>query len=53
MTSLQEMRDQHLSGALNKSEYTQKMYQFRHAQLFEYAKYIAQTDIKSIEILDG
>lgn len=53
MTSLQEMRNQYLSGVLNKPEYIQKMYQLRHAQLFEYAKYLAQTDIESIEIRDG
>jgi FkbM family methyltransferase len=52
MTSLQEIRNLHLSGSLNKPEYIQKMYQLRHAQLFEYAKYLAQTDVKSIEILD-
>lgn len=53
MTSLQEMRDKHLSGALNKPEYIRNMYQRRHAQLFEYAKYLSQTDIESIEIRDG
>jgi len=52
MTSLQEFRDQHLSGVLNKPEYIQKMYQFHHSQLFEYAKYLAQTDVGSIEIRD-
>lgn len=53
MTSLQEMRDQHLSGSLSKPEYIQKMYQLRHAQLFEYAKYLSQTDVESIEIRGG
>lgn len=53
MTSLQEIRNQHISGVLNKPEYIQKMYQFRHAQLFEYAKYLSQTDVASIEIRDG
>ena len=53
MTSLQTMREQHLSGALSKHEYIQNMYQFRHTQLFEYAKYLAQTDVESIEIRDG
>ncbi len=53
MTALQEMRDQHLSGALKKPQYIQKMYQLRHAQLFEYAKYLSQTDVESIEIRDG
>ncbi len=53
MTSLQKIRDQHLSGALNKPEYIQEMYRLRHAQLFEYAKYLAQTDVESIEIRDG
>ncbi|MDP1592709.1 MAG: FkbM family methyltransferase [Gallionella sp.] len=53
MTSLQEIRDQHLSGALSKPEYIRKMYQLRHAQLFEYAKYLHETDVESIEIRDG
>jgi FkbM family methyltransferase len=53
MTTLQDIRDQHLSGALNKPEYIQKMYQLYHAQLFEYSKYLAQTDVESIEIRDG
>lgn len=53
MTSLQEIRDQHLSGALSKPDYIKKMYQLRHAQLFEYAKYLKDTDVESIEIHDG
>lgn len=53
MTTLQEMRDQHLSGALNKPEYIRSMYELRHAHLFEYAKYLPQTDVESIEIRDG
>lgn len=53
MTSLQELRDQHLSGTLSKPEYIQQMYQLRHAQLFEYAKYLKETDVESIEIRDG
>lgn len=53
MTSLQKMRDQYLSGGLSKPEYIKKMYQLRHAQLFEYAKYLPQTDVESIEIRAG
>lgn len=53
MTSLQKIRDQHLSGALSKPEYIQTMYQSRHAQLFEYAKYLKETDVESIEIKNG
>jgi len=53
MTSLQKIRDEHLSGALNKPQYIQEMYRLRHAQLFEYAKYLSQTDVESIEIRDG
>lgn len=53
MTSLQEMRDRFLSGGLSKPEYIQKMYQLRHAQLFEYARYLPQTDVESIEIRAG
>jgi len=53
MTSLQETRSQHLSGALNKPAYIQAMYQRFHAQLFDYARYLSQTDVESIEIRDG
>lgn len=52
MTSLQELRDQHLSGVLTKPEYIQKMYQLHHEHLFEYAKYLKQTDVEAIEIRD-
>lgn len=52
MTSLQGLREQHLSGAFNKPDYIQKMYQLHHSQLFDYAKYLAQTDVGSIEIRD-
>lgn len=53
MTTLQTTREQHLSGKLSKPEYIQEMYQQHHAQLFEYAKYLAQTDVDSIQIRDG
>lgn len=53
MTSLQEIRDQYLQGVLGKPEYIQRMYHSCHAQLFEYAKYLTQTDVESIEIRDG
>lgn len=53
MTSLQKIREQHLCGVLGKPEYIQEMYRCRHAQLFEYAKYLAQTDVETIEIRDG
>lgn len=53
MTTLQAIRNQYLSGALSKPEYIQRMYKLRHAQLFEYAKYLSQTDVESIEIRDG
>lgn len=53
MTKLQGTRDQHISGALKKPEYIQNMYQQHHAQLFEYAKYISQTDVETIEIHDA
>ena len=53
MTSLQEIRARYLSGGLHKHEYIRKMYQQCHIRLFEYAKYIGQTDVESIEIRDG
>jgi FkbM family methyltransferase len=53
MTSLQKIREQHLAGEISKPEYIEKMYQMHHAQLFEYAKYLAQTDVNSIQIRDN
>jgi len=52
MSLLQEIQNQHLLGVLCKPEYIQKMYQLRHAQLFEYANYLKETDVESIEIRD-
>jgi hypothetical protein len=52
MSLLKEIHNQHISGVLSKPEYIQKMYQLRHAQLFEYANYLKETDVGSIEILD-
>jgi FkbM family methyltransferase len=53
MMSLQEIRNQYLSNALSKPDYIERMYQLRHAQLFDYANYLVKTDIESIEIRDG
>ena len=53
MTSLEEIRHEYRSGALGKHEYIQKMYQQCHAHLFDYAKYLSQTDIELIEIREG
>lgn len=53
MTTLQKTREEHLSGGLSKPDYIEKMYNTYHAQLFDYAKYIGQTDVESIEIRDG
>jgi FkbM family methyltransferase len=53
MNSLQALRDQHLTGALSKHDYIQKMYAQHHAQLFDYAAYLSQTDVASIEIRDS
>ncbi|MEN9897976.1 MAG: hypothetical protein RLZZ66_1625 [Pseudomonadota bacterium] len=52
MNLIKQIHNQHISGTLSKPEYIQKMYQLRHSQLFEYANYLKETDIRSIEILD-
>jgi FkbM family methyltransferase len=50
--NINETRDSYLIGDISKPEYIKKMYQKHHYMLFEYAEYIRQTNISSIEILD-
>ena len=39
-------------GEIDKSTFIESMHQSHHAHLFEYAKYLNKTNIRSIEILD-
>jgi FkbM family methyltransferase len=41
------------SGAIDKPSFIKIMFEEHHASLFNYAKYITQTNIKKIEIQDG
>ena len=50
--TLHQTRAQLLSGALTKGEYAAQMHRL-HERLFEYASFLGNTDIASIEISDG
>jgi len=47
-----DTRTGYLSGEISKPDFITTMYQLHHSKLFEYAEYIKQTNIASIEILD-
>jgi FkbM family methyltransferase len=47
-----ETRNDFLGGRITKPEFIRTMYQEHHAKLFDYAGYIKQTNIASIEITD-
>ena len=49
---ISETRNEFLSGRITKPDYIETMYQSHHAMLFDYAGYIKQTNIASIEITD-
>lgn len=49
---ISDTRKAFIEGRLSKSEYIQAMYQEHHAQLFDYANFLKQTNIASIEIAD-
>ncbi|MCK9621259.1 MAG: FkbM family methyltransferase [Methylobacter sp.] len=51
--NISDTRSDFLKGDLTKPEFIRTMYQLHHAKLFEYANYIKQTNIASIEISDG
>lgn len=50
--SLLEIKKNYQSGKIPKQEYIDKMYKF-HTFLFEYSKLLSNTEIESIEIIDG
>jgi FkbM family methyltransferase len=45
-------RASYLQGKITKPEYVSKMYEIHHSKLFDYAEYLKQTNIASIEITD-
>jgi FkbM family methyltransferase len=47
-----DTRTKYLNNQLSKPDYIKQMYQFHHSKLFEYAEFIKQTNISSIEIID-
>lgn len=47
-----DTRNAFLGGQITKPEFIQAMYQEHHAKLFDYANYLKQTNIASIEITD-
>jgi len=49
---ISDTRNKFLKGDIAKPEFIQSMYQEHHAKLFDYAEYIKQTNIASIEISD-
>jgi FkbM family methyltransferase len=51
--SILNTRNNFLNEDITKSEFIEAMYKLHHSKLFEYAAYINQTNISSIEILDN
>lgn len=47
-----DTRNDFLGGKITKPEFIQMMYQEHHSKLFDYANYLKQTNITSIEITD-
>lgn len=50
---MEEIQAKFERGEIQKAEFIQLMHEKRHAIFFEYANYIAQTNIRKIEIEDG
>jgi len=50
--NISDTRNKFLEGNITKSEFIQTMYQEHHSKLFDYADFIKQTNIASIEIAD-
>ena len=49
---ISDTRNDFLAGKITKPEFIQAMYQEHHAKLFDYANYLKQTNISSVEIAD-
>lgn len=50
-STLQQLKEEYKNGLIEKPVYIRKMHQF-HELLFKYSKFIKNTDIKKIEIID-
>jgi FkbM family methyltransferase len=50
--NLKEQRHAFLSGEMEKASYLKTMYENHHSHLFDYMKYLPETDIRKIEIVD-
>jgi FkbM family methyltransferase len=50
--NISETRSDFLNGSIAKPDFIETMYKAHHAKLFDYANYIKQTNIASIEITD-
>lgn len=50
MISLSKTIAQYKQGSIDKQTFIQTMYDEHHSILFDYAKYLTQTNIKRIEI---
>lgn len=50
---LEDTRKDFLDRTISKAEFIQSMYSEHHSKLFEYSNYLKQTNISSIEIVDG
>jgi FkbM family methyltransferase len=53
MESIIETQIKFKSGELDKPTYIKNMYEMHHAKLYEYSEYIANTNVKKIEIEDN
>jgi len=53
MNTLQSITERFLQGQIDKPTFIKTMYQEQHQRLFDYAHYLARTNIKKIEIEDG
>lgn len=50
---IKEIRRQYLEGQISKPDYIRGMYERHHAQLFDYANHLSETNVAKIEISDG
>ncbi|WP_342120269.1 FkbM family methyltransferase [Pseudoduganella sp. OTU4001] len=53
MKSIQDTLAQFQAGSIDKPTFIRTMYEEHHAALFDYANYLAQTNVRKIEIEDG
>lgn len=53
MNTIKKIKKIYLDGAIKKSDFIKRMYNEHHFKLFEYANFLHETNIKSIEIDDG